>query len=211
VAARLEQQKDAFGTDDGAHGTELRRVWNTLSSLNHLKAPLINLLQNLKKISTEENSSTTETPTAEPKSQTLVVGEVPDHWDLNSLLSTSQLHPGTRKKLLEWEIDAWILVSHMLYAHSREASNVDSPMAIVGSALNNDPLNGFGGHYDVLAQLPPSGLAKLIEQAYIFAIQYPYDYYHNWQSGNQAWDLAMGQADPQKLLWLATRLGIVNV
>ena len=99
----------------------------------------------------------------------------------------------------------------MLYAHSREASNVDSPMAIVGSALNNDPRSGFGGYYDVLAKLPPRDLAKLIEQAYNFAIQYPYDYYHNWQSGNQAWDLAMGRADPKKLLWLGTRLGMIKI
>ncbi len=212
VEARLEQQKGAFGTNGGADGTELGRVWNVLSSLNLLKAPIPNLLQNLKKISTELSSSTTEgTSTADTESQKLVVGEVPNDWDLKSLLSTSQLHPGTRKKLQEWDIKAWVLVSHMLYAHSREASNVDSPMAIVGSSLNNDPLSGFGGHYDILAQLPPGGLAELIEQAYNFAIQYPYDYYHNWQSGNQAWDMAMGQADPQKLLWLALRLGIVNV
>ncbi|MFN2305182.1 MAG: hypothetical protein ACK2TV_15750, partial [Anaerolineales bacterium] len=83
--------------------------------------------------------------------------------------------------------------------------------AIVGSALNNDPLNGFGGHYDVLAQLPPGELAKLIEQAHNFAIKYPHDYYHNWQSGNQTWDLVMGQASPQQLYWLAIRLGIVKV
>ena len=211
VEARLEQQKGAFGTGEGANETELGRVWNTLSSLNHLKAPLINLIQHLKKISTEDNSSTTNVATVETKSQKLVVGEVPDMWELKSLLSTSQLHPGTRKKLLEWEIEAWVLVSHMLYAHSREASNVDSPMAIVGSALNNDPQNGFGGYYDVLAQLPPQGLAELIEQAYNFAVQHPYDYSHNWQSGNQVWDLAMKQVDHQKLLWLAIRLGIGKV
>jgi hypothetical protein len=179
-----------------------------------LKAPIQNLLQHLKKIGIEENASTTNISgisTTETEPQKLAVGEVPDHWDLKSVLSTSQLHPGTRKKLQEWEINAWILVSHMLYAHSREASNVNSPMAIVGSALNNDPLSGFGGHYDILAQLPPRALAELIEQAYNFSIQYPYDYYHNWQSGNQAWDMAMAQADPQKLLWLAIRLGIVYV
>jgi hypothetical protein len=99
----------------------------------------------------------------------------------------------------------------MLYAHSREATNANSPMAIVWSALNHDPLSGFGGHYDVLAQLPPKVLANLIQEAYNFAIQYPNDYYHNWQSGNQVWDLAMAQADPNKLLWLAIRLGIAKV
>jgi len=82
--------------------------------------------------------------------------------------------------------------------------------AIVGSALNNDPLRGFGGYYDILAKLPPKALADLIEGAYNFAIQYPNDYYHNWQSGNQAWDLTMSQADPNKLLWLAVRLGIAK-
>jgi len=209
VEARLEQQKGAFGTDGGANETESGRVWNALSSLDLLKAPIQNLLQHLKKISTEENSSTTETSTADGEPKKLVVGEVPDNWDLKSLLSTSQLHPGTRKKLQEWEIEVWVLVSHMLYAHSRGALNVDSPMAIVGSALNNDPLNGFGGHYDVLAQIPPRELAKLIEQAYNFAIQYPYDY-HDWQSGNQAWDQAMGKPDPKQLHSLAFRLGIVT-
>ena len=182
-----------------------------LSSLNHLKAPIINLLQHLNKISTEENSSTTGTSTGETETQELLVGEVPPNWNLKSLLSTSQLHPGTRKKLQEWDFEAWVLVSHMLYAHSREAKNVDSPMAIVGSALNNDPLSGFGGYYDVLAQLPPRELADLVVRAYNFAIQYPLDYYRNWQSGSQAWDLAMGQADPKQLHWLALRLGVVKV
>jgi len=165
----------------------------------------------LEKISTEENSSTTETAAADHETEKLVVGEVPDHWDLKALLSTSQLHPGTRKKLQEWEVEAWVLVSHMLYAHSRAASGVDSPMAIVGSALNNDPLNGFGGYYDVLAQLPPKDLAVLIEQAYNFATRHPREYYYqDRQSGNQAWDLAMAKTDPKQLHWLALRLGIVK-
>jgi hypothetical protein len=212
VEARLEQQKDAFGTDGGAHGTDGGRVWNALSSLNLLKAPIQDLLHHLKKINTEESSSTTDAPTADTEPQKLVVGEVPDNWNLASLLSTSQLHPGTRKKLQEWEMEAWVLVSHMLYAHSREAANVDSPMAIVGSALNNDPLSGFGGYYDVLAQLPPRELVKLIEQAYNFASQSPVDYfYQNWRSGNQAWDLAMSKTDPKQLHWLAFRLGILKV
>jgi len=211
VEARLEQEKGAFGTDGGAHGTKPGRVWNALSSLDLLKAPMQNLLQHLQNTTTKENSSTTEIAAVDRESQKLVVGEVPDEWNLKSLLATSQLHPGTRKKLQEWETETWVLVSHTLYAHSRNASNVESPMAIVGSALNNDPLSGFGGYYDVLAQLPPRELAKLIEQAYNFAIQYPGDYYHSWQSGNQAWNLAMGQADPKQLHWLAVRLGIVDV
>jgi len=204
VEARLEQANGAFGTSGGAYGTEPGRVWNALSSINLLKAPIKNLLQHLQKISTEKNTGDSET-------QKLVVGEIPDNWDLNSLLSTSQLHPGTRKKLQEWEIESWILVSHMLYAHSRDASNVNSPMAVVGSALKNDHLSGFGGHYDVLAQLNPRVLSELVGDAYNFAIQNPYEYYHGWKSGNRAWDMVMAQTDPQKLLWLAVRLGIANV
>jgi hypothetical protein len=214
VTARLEQIGGAFGTSGGAHETSPGRVWNALSSLNHLKEPMINLLKHLK---TEHYALSTDTTALQGEMKTkseahkLVVGEVPDSWDLETLLAASQLHPGTRKKLLEREIEPWILVSQMLYAHSREATNANSPMAIVGSALNNDPFSGFGGHYDVLAQLPPKVLADLIKGAYSFAIQYPNDYYHNWQSGNQAWDLAMSRADPNKLLWLAVRLGIVKM
>ena len=214
VAARLEQSIDANGTSGDADETNQGRVWNVLRSLNHLREPMINLLEHLKSSSDKLNTSTTPVSgetTGNSPYQKLVVGEVPEIWNLKSLLSSSQLHPGTRKKLLDWKIEAWILVSHMLYAHSREASNANSPMAIVGSALNNDPLSGFGGHYDVLARLPAKGLAVLIEEAYNFAIQYPNDYYHNWRSGNQAWDIAMAQADPNKLLWLAVRLGIVKV
>jgi len=213
VGARLEQAEGAFGTNGGAHETNQGRVWNALNSLNLLIEPMINLLEHLKTSSDPLNTATAALSgeiSAKSELQKLVVGEVPGVWDLKALLSSSQLHPGTRKKLLEWEIEAWILVSHMLYAHSRQASNANNPMAIVGSALNSDPASGFGGHYDVLAQLPPRALADLIQQAYNFGIQYPNDYYHNWQSGNQAWDLAMAQADPNKLLWLAVRLGIVK-
>jgi hypothetical protein len=214
VAARMEQQEGAFGTSGGADETDQGRVWNALSTLNLLKAPMINLLHHLKNLNTELSTSTTSisrTASEDSDPQKLVVGEVPEIWDLKSLLLTSQLHPGTRKKLQEWKIEAWILVSHTLYAHSREAVNVNSPMALVGSALNNDPLSGFGGHFDVLAQLPPHELADLVKRAHDFAVQYPYDYYHNWQAGNQAWDIAMGKTDAAQLLTLATRLGIIKL
>jgi hypothetical protein len=210
VAARMEQTEGAFGTDGGANGTDCGRVWNALSSLNLLKAPMLNLLQHLENISTSTSTST-ESNVENIKSERLVlVGDLLENWNLRSLLSTSQLHPVTRKKLAEWEIDSWILVSHMLYAHSRNASNVQSPMAIVGSALMNDPQNGFGGHYDVLAQLPPRELAGLIKRAHDFAIQYPSDYYHNWQSGNQAWDIAMEKTGAEQLRSLAVRLGVAE-
>ena len=141
----------------------------------------------------------------------MVVGEVPNVWDSDSLLASSQLHPGTRIKLKEQGIEAWVLVSHMLYAHSREASNVSNPMAIVASSIFDDPLSGHGGYHDALAKLPPGELAALIQEAHNMALDDAANYYHFWRSGNQAWDAVMLGTPPEILNILAIRLGITEV
>jgi hypothetical protein len=215
VMARMERSGGANGTASGADGTERGRVWNALSSLNYLKNPLLNLLNHLKE-SRETLSTTTTTASEETTGsaqiQALVLVEnIPDTWHLPTLLSSTQLHPGTRKKLLERGIESWVLVSHLLYAHSRDAGEVQNPMALVGSALISDPQNGFGGYYNVLAKRPPQELAEMISRAHDFALRYPYDYSQNWQSGNQAWDLCMSRTRPERLQQLACRLGLVRM
>ncbi len=216
VITRLQQDDNANATTDYAVETEHLRVRDALNTLNHYKTPLTNLLNHVENpnnfvTTSDEKKKNDRIINKNTMNKLVVVGEVPEKWQLESLLTTSQLHPGTRRKIQEQQIEAWMLVSHMLYAHSRTAGSIHNPMAIVGSAITNQPESGFGGPYDLLAQLPPKELAGLIEKAHHFAVQYPNEYYHDWTSGNQAWDLAMGQADPQKLLWLAIRLGIGKV
>ncbi|MGD8751675.1 MAG: DnaA N-terminal domain-containing protein [Anaerolineales bacterium] len=214
VEARLEQTQGALGTEEGANGTEQGRVWNALSSLKHLKVPILNLLNHLDGLSTDLSTSTLNSkvrkrPLADIDSQNLVVLEnFPDEWDLEELLSYSQLHPGTRQKLLGWDIDPWVLISHMLYAHSRLATEIRDPLALVGSTILKDPQRGFGGYFDLLAQLRPKDLAELIARSYDYAVRYPLEYQSSWKSGNQAWDAAMGQAKAEQLVALAARLGI---
>jgi hypothetical protein len=210
---RLQSNGNAIATSTYADETEQLRVRDALSTLNYFKIPLQELLEHLNGTNTKnlptidviKNTDTINFPNK------LVVGGLPDKWNLNDLLATSQLHPGTREKLKEFRIEPWILISHMLYAHSHNALNVKDPMAIVGSAILKDPSRGYGAPYDILAQLPPRELASLIEQAYEFSVKNPYDYDRKWRSGNQAWDGAIAKTAPERLLSLATRLGIVKV
>lgn len=139
----------------------------------------------------------------------LVVGEAPEQWVLDSLLSTSGLHPGTRRKLRAGNLAAWVLVSHLLYAHCSLADGVDNPIALVGSAILEDPRHGQGGPYDTLAKLPPCELAELIQQAHDYAVRYP-DGYPDWQVGHRAWDQAMAKTPAERLHTLAVRLGIAR-
>jgi hypothetical protein len=208
---RLQSNGNAIAANNYADETEQLRVRDALNTLNHFKLPVRKLIENLNgknsinltTVDTWQNSDQNDF------SGTLVVEELSEEWDLNNLLATSQLHPGTREKLKKLNIEPWILISHMLYAHSQNAINVKDPMAIVGSAILKDPSRGYGDPYDILAQMAPRELASLIEQAYEFSVKNPYDF--NWRSGNQAWDGAIAKTAPERLLSLATRLGIVKV
>jgi hypothetical protein len=110
--------------------------------------------------------------------------------------------------LLDQNIDPRVFVSHVLYAHSRLAVDIKNPMALVGSAIMKDPQRGFGGYFDLLAQLHPRELAELINRSYHYAVHYPLEYQSSWRSGDQAWDAAMGQAKVEQLAALVVRLGL---
>jgi hypothetical protein len=200
---RMKLSHYANETNGCAHETTRLRVWDALNALKHFQSPILNLVKHL------ETNVSINSQSSKPK--LVLVGEISAEWNLKTLLSTSQVNARTRKKLAEWELEPWILVSHMLYAHSREAANVSSPMAMVASNVLEDPLSGHGGYHDILAKLPPIELARLIQEAHNLALDDTTNYYHFWRSRNQAWDAVMLGTAPEMLNMLALRLGIAEV
>ncbi len=183
-----DRSTDANGTLDGtstnADGTNLND----------------SLYSRLFKDSLKDYLTTTTTTAAElqSSSKTRQSGSVVVVWDLEKLLNHNRVESKAKKELIGASVEPELLVSWLLYAASQPGNSIDKPINHAVSRLRKEPRVGAGGKFEVLANLPPADLARLI-----ISSQDPESI--RW-SANEDWSWAMKGASSLQMESLAEQL-----
>jgi hypothetical protein len=121
--------------------------------LNTLKRPL-NTYQ--------EITSTTDPLTGTRNSTPAAATDIPDFWELKTLLEQNDVHPKVQRELLEVQASVQAFVSWVLYAASPSSGRLSDPLGYALSRLREHPLKEARSPFRQLAYLPPEELLELI-------------------------------------------------
>jgi hypothetical protein len=157
---------------NGADGTLKWRGWH---SLKHLK--------------TDSNN----TPQSTDTTSTKAAAVFPTTWFLRKLLIQNHAHPKVTKELLSKNASARALVSWLLFAFSPSGNGIKDPFAYAIASLREEPGTGSGGAFDLLAELPPAELIRLIDRAPTSRFELE----ARGGIGYVEWNTAMGLANPE--------------
>ena len=126
-------------------------------ALNSLKPNLLNSV----------NTTTLNTSRREGENESdLSVGKgavLPSSWVLDRLLVQNKVHPKTQKTVRGGSAKA--LISWLLYALSSDGRGISKPLNYALARLAEDPQNGAGDPYDILANISPAELIDLADKA----------------------------------------------
>jgi hypothetical protein len=117
------------------------------SDLNSLKHPLNT---NIKITSTTQHENAGATT------------DIPDFWELKTLLEQNDVHPKVQRELLEAQASVHAFVSWVLYAASPSSGRLSDPLGYALSRLRENPLKEARSPFRQLADLPPEELLELI-------------------------------------------------
>jgi hypothetical protein len=123
------------------------------SDLNTLKHPLNTY---------REITSTTDPLTGTRNSNPGATTDIPDFWELKTLLEQNDVHPKVQRELLEVQASVHAFVSWVLYAASPWSGKLSDPLGYALSRLREHPLKEARGAFRQLADLSPEELLELI-------------------------------------------------
>jgi hypothetical protein len=121
--------------------------------LNTLKHPLNTY---------REITSTTDPLTGTRNSNPAATTDIPDFWELKTLLEQNDVHPKVQRELLETQSSVHAFVSWVLYAASPWSGKLSDPLGYALSRLREHPLKEARSPFRQLADLPPEELLELI-------------------------------------------------
>jgi hypothetical protein len=117
------------------------------SDLNTYKHPL-NTDQEITSTTQHENAGATT--------------DIPDFWELKTLLEQNDVHPKVQRELLESQASVHAFVSWVLYAASPSSGRLSDPLGYALSRVREHPLKEARGTFRQLADLQPEELLELI-------------------------------------------------
>jgi hypothetical protein len=88
--------------------------------------------------------------------------DIPDFWELKTLLEQNDVHPKVQRELLEAQASVHAFVSWVLYAASPSSGRLSDPLGYALSRLREHPLKEARSPFRQLADLPPEELLELI-------------------------------------------------
>ena len=88
--------------------------------------------------------------------------DIPDFWELKTLLEQNDVHPKVQRELLEVQASVHAFVSWVLYAASPWSGKLSDPLGYALSRLREHPLKEARSPFRQLADLPPEELLELI-------------------------------------------------
>jgi hypothetical protein len=88
--------------------------------------------------------------------------DIPDFWELKTLLEQNDVHPKVQRELLEAQASVHAFVSWVLYAASPSSGRLSDPLGYALSRLRENPLKEARSPFRQLADLPPVELLELI-------------------------------------------------
>lgn len=88
--------------------------------------------------------------------------DIPDFWELKSLLEQNDVHPKVQRELLEVQASVHAFVSWVLYAASPLSGRLSDPLGYALSRLREHPLKEARSPFRQLADLLPDELLELI-------------------------------------------------
>jgi hypothetical protein len=107
-------------------------------------------------------TSTTHPLTGTRNSRTGATTDIPDFWELQTLLEQNDVHPKVQRELLEVQASVHAFVSWVLYAASPWSGRLSDPLGYALSRLRENPLKEARSPFRQLADLPPEELLELI-------------------------------------------------
>jgi hypothetical protein len=107
------------------------------------------------------NTNTRITSTTENQ-DTGATTDIPDFWELKTLLEQNDVHPKVQRELLEAQASVHAFVSWVLYAASPSSGRLSDPLGYALSRLRENPLKEARSPFRQLADLPPVELLELI-------------------------------------------------
>jgi len=109
-----------------------------------------------------EITSTTNPLTGTRNSNPAATTDIPDFWELKTLLEQNDVHPKVQRELLETQASVHAFVSWVLYAASPWSGKLSDPLGYALSRLRENPLKEARSPFRQLADLPPEELLELI-------------------------------------------------
>jgi hypothetical protein len=88
--------------------------------------------------------------------------DIPDFWELKTLLEQNDVHPKVQRELTEVQASVHAFVSWVLYAASPWSGKLSDPLGYALSRLREHPLKEARSPFRQLADLPPAELLELI-------------------------------------------------
>ena len=119
--------------------------------------------------------------------------EVPQFWQLESLLQQNDVHPKVQKELLEVQASVHAFVSWVLYVASPQSGNLSDPLGYALSRLREHSLHEARGVFRQFADLPPAELLLLMKSTPHRSYALPGQVEHPLAN---VWRKAMGSHNP---------------
>lgn len=107
-------------------------------------------------------TSTTDPLTGTRNENAGATTDIPDFWELRTLLEQNDVHPKVQRELLEVQASVHAFVSWVLYTASPWSGRLSDPLGYALSRLREHPLKEARSPFRQLASLPPEELLELI-------------------------------------------------